>query len=181
MKWRNFFFPVFIILLLQSCSSCQTKEKVQQGPAAGKQHEAKIIEANKHFLLKERKEIEQYIERQQLNMQKTGTGLYYAIEHHSDMDHKPVTGDRVQIHYRCALLDGTLLYSSEEQGVKVFTVDKDYTERGLHEGIKLLNIGDKAKFILPSHLAFGVHGDQNKVASRTAIVYDVELITITTN
>ncbi len=52
-------------------------------------------------------------------------------------------------------------------------------ESGLHHGVKHLSVGDKAKFILPSHLAFGTYGDGEKIPSKATLLYDLELIEIT--
>ena len=41
-----------------------------------------------------------------------------------------------------------------------------------------MKVGDKAKFIIPSHLAFGLLGDENKIPKRATLVYDVELIDV---
>jgi FKBP-type peptidyl-prolyl cis-trans isomerase FkpA len=49
-------------------------------------------------------------------------------------------------------------------------------EAGLEEGILLMHKGGKAKFILPSHLAFGLIGDQNKIPGKSTLIYDVNLI-----
>ena len=41
-----------------------------------------------------------------------------------------------------------------------------------------MKVGDIAKFILPSHLAFGLLGDEEKIPKRATLVYHVELLTI---
>jgi FKBP-type peptidyl-prolyl cis-trans isomerase len=41
--------------------------------------------------------------------------------------------------------------------------------------------GGKAKFILPSHLAYGLTGDQDKIPPQSPVVYDIELIEIEKN
>jgi len=46
----------------------------------------------------------------------------------------------------------------------------------LEEGLLLLHQGDKAKFIIPSHLAYGLLGDQKQIPPGATLVYDVELI-----
>jgi FKBP-type peptidyl-prolyl cis-trans isomerase len=48
----------------------------------------------------------------------------------------------------------------------------------LHEGIQLLHVGDKAIFILPSHLAHGLLGDEDKIPPHSAVIYDIELLGI---
>jgi FKBP-type peptidyl-prolyl cis-trans isomerase len=41
-----------------------------------------------------------------------------------------------------------------------------------------MNKGDKAKFILPSHLGYGLMGDEVKIPSHAILVCDVSLIEI---
>jgi FKBP-type peptidyl-prolyl cis-trans isomerase len=49
-------------------------------------------------------------------------------------------------------------------------------ESGLEEVILFLKKGDRAKIIIPSHLAFGLVGDGNKIPAMATLVYDLELI-----
>lgn len=51
-------------------------------------------------------------------------------------------------------------------------------EAGLEEGILMLRTGDKARFILPPHLAYGLFGDEEKILPRSTIVYEVKVIEI---
>ncbi|MGE5317418.1 MAG: FKBP-type peptidyl-prolyl cis-trans isomerase, partial [Chloroflexota bacterium] len=37
-------------------------------------------------------------------------------------------------------------------------------------------VGDHAKFVIPSHLGFGLIGDQNKVPPKSTLIYDIELL-----
>ena len=92
---------------------------------------------------------------------------------------KASSGMRATVNYRIELLDGTFCYSSDSLGAHVFKVDEDQIESGIHEGIKLLGKGGKAKFILPSHLAHGLLGDQDKSHARIPTVYDIDLIYLT--
>jgi peptidylprolyl isomerase len=38
--------------------------------------------------------------------------------------------------------------------------------------------GDKAKFIFPSHLAFGFTGDSGKIPQNASVIYDIHLLKI---
>ena len=58
----------------------------------------------------------------------------------------------------------------------VFTVGKGEVISGLEEGILLLHIGDKAKFIIPSHLAYGLLGDDNEIPTKATLIYDIEVV-----
>jgi FKBP-type peptidyl-prolyl cis-trans isomerase len=56
----------------------------------------------------------------------------------------------------------------------------DNVENGLHEAIQYLRVGDKAKIILPSYLAHGLTGDSDKIPPMASVLYDIELVEITT-
>lgn len=60
-------------------------------------------------------------------------------------------------------------------------VGKDNVEAGLHEGIQLMHVGDQMRFILPSHLAHGLTGDQSKIPPLASVVYEVELLELSDN
>jgi FKBP-type peptidyl-prolyl cis-trans isomerase len=57
-------------------------------------------------------------------------------------------------------------------------VGQGEVEPGLDEGIRLLHSGDKARFILPPHLAYGLIGDENKIPARSVIVYDLTVLSV---
>jgi FKBP-type peptidyl-prolyl cis-trans isomerase len=80
--------------------------------------------------------------------------------------------------YEVRLINGTFCYSSDKDGPKEVKLGHGEIERGLEEGILLMKIGDRAKFIVPSHLAFGLLGDQARIPPGATLVYDVELLKV---
>jgi FKBP-type peptidyl-prolyl cis-trans isomerase len=80
------------------------------------------------------------------------------------------------IGYTLRFLNGNLCYSSDKEGLKEFKIGYGNVESGIEEGILLMHVGDRAKFIVPSHLAFGLLGDQNKIPQQATLVYDIELV-----
>jgi FKBP-type peptidyl-prolyl cis-trans isomerase len=136
--------------------------------------EKSLIKANRYLARTEKETIDNYIARHKLKMKSTGTGLRYMIIEHGNGP-KAKKGDVAVIDYTVRLITGDVVYSSKQSGEKVFEIGRGGVESGLEEGILLLKKGDKAKFILPSHLAFGLHGDDNKIPPKMPIVYDVEL------
>ncbi len=86
-------------------------------------------------------------------------------------------GNIALINFEISLLNGTVVYSSNNKPEE-FVVGKDNVESGLHEAITYLKVGDKAKLIIPIHLAFGLAGDMNKIPPRSTIVYDIELVSL---
>jgi FKBP-type peptidyl-prolyl cis-trans isomerase FkpA len=134
------------------------------------------IENQRDFLKKERQSIEGYMEDRGLNFERTGMGLYYYISKDSLAGGNAAVGDEVLFDYSISLLNGVELYTSERNGPRKLRVDKQDAEIGLHEALKLLGVGDEGLFILPSHLAFGVAGDQNKVPPVTALTYKLKIL-----
>ena len=54
-------------------------------------------------------------------------------------------------------------------------VGKSEVASGLQEGLKYLHEGDKAIMIIPSHLAYGLTGDGDKIKQYQVLVVDVHV------
>jgi FKBP-type peptidyl-prolyl cis-trans isomerase len=109
-------------------------------------------------------------------MQQTGTGLRYQVIQGAGKGSFISTGDEIKMNYRVSLLDGTQLYSSDSSGTIGFIVDKSDMASGLHEGVKFMRPGDKAIFIMPSHLAYGLTGDGGKISHYKILVVEAEVL-----
>ncbi len=166
-----FFIGLQFVLLIISCGN-PTSPKQNHDPSELKET---LMEVNKNLVKSEDRVIDAYIKRYGWEMEKTGTGLRYMIYEHGNGE-KAMTGKIANLDYKVSLLDGTICYSSEEYGPKIFRIGKGGVESGLEEGILFLRVGDRVKFILPSHLAFGLVGDSRKIPARATLVYDIELI-----
>ena len=136
-----------------------------------------LIKTNRYLVKSEKEYIENYIRRHQWEMLETGSGLRYMIVEQAN-GQVVKKGDIVILDYKVWLINGNLVYNSAEDGYKSFLVGKGGVESGLEEGILLLHEGDKARFILPAHLAYGLLGDEKKIPSGSAIIYELELIKI---
>jgi FKBP-type peptidyl-prolyl cis-trans isomerase FkpA len=171
----NFIRLLVFIIAFSSCGDKHPQKQIRLTPAEEQQLKESILKNNQQNVGKESDKIEAYIAAHGLDMKTTGTGLRYMITKTTKGNYaKPEMLAKVE--YKISLLDGTECYSSDSTGAVTFRVDHDDVESGLHEGIKLLRVGEHAKFILPSHLAYGLTGDQNKIPPRTPIIYDIKLI-----
>lgn len=171
--------PIYIMILVISVISCDCTSKNSRAEYPRETPvETNRIEARKDFLQKERESIEAYQKDYDLEMTRTGTGLYYKITEDAPGEEVVESNDVVEYAYNISTLHGTLLYSSEELGTATLKIDRQDSEIGLHEALKILGLGDEGLFILPSHLAFGVAGDQNKVPPMTPLVYELKIINI---
>ena len=137
-----------------------------------------LMKVQKPSLVMENDNIESYIKQHQLQMQMTGTGLRYQIIKENPKGKAIISTNIVKVQYKVLLLDGTLCYSSDKNGPKTFKVDFDNVETGIHQGIKLMREGEKAIFILPSHLAHGLTGDDDKIPAKASVYYEVEVMSV---
>ena len=134
-----------------------------------------LEEANRNFLIQEAGLINDYIEYHKLNVIQTGTGLRYQIHDQGD-DDLIEKGDIITLEYEVRLLNGNLIYSSENDGNKTFLVGRGGVESGLEEAVLKLSKNSVATLILPAHLAYGLTGDGNKVPHRATLVYKIKVV-----
>ena len=169
----RFFFLLFLSCTLLCCgNSAKPKPPVDQLRLKNE-----LEKVNKYEVEKEQDEIGQYITHHQWLMEKTGSGLRYMILKKGN-GKSPVSGNIVKVNYTISLLDGTVCYSSMKDGPYEFKVEGDEVESGLHEAVQLMHLGEKSKFILPSFLAHGLHGDDGRIPPLSSIEVDLELLEI---
>lgn len=165
-----------IVILHCSCKSGQQKDP-PMFPEEPDQDQ--LIDMNRMLIREYASSIREYGKGQGWNLTETNTGLYYQIVEHnrkgSVAERRVQSGDTVSLNYSVHLIDGTLCYSSTQQGPKTFIVDQSEAEQGLHQAVKLMEIGDSATFMIPPYLAFGLVGDGRKIPGRAILVYRVRL------
>ncbi len=168
---RSLILLVGLSILYASCSSDTDSERMIDG----QQFMSRLESANKVLLEVEKQEINDFINRYNWEMEETGSGLHYHIYAPSNGAAAEV-GKTAVIKYDIYLLNGELVYSSEQLGNKTFKIGQGGVESGLEEAILLLRLGEKARFIMPAHLAHGVPGDGVKIPRQASILYDVQLL-----
>lgn len=166
----------FILIFMIIFFSCK-REKSSDPPKQVKHTKESLEEVNRLLVDKDAELIKSYVDRRGWEMEVTKSGLWYMAyeEGNGSLIKK---GDYITFNYDVWLLDGTLIYSSDELGPKSFTVGKGGVESGLEEGVLLLKKNSKARFILPPHLAHGLIGDENKIPARAILVYDIEILNV---
>ena len=109
---------------------------------------------------------------------KTESGLHYKHIQKGD-GAKPEKGQTVAVHYKGMFADGGVFDSSYKRGNPIeFPLGMGQVIQGWDEGIMLLNKGDKARFVIPSHLAYGEAGAGGVIPPNATLVFDVELMDI---
>ena len=109
----------------------------------------------------------------------TESGLYYMMIQEGKGDATPNKGQKVSVHYKGMLLDGKVFDSSYNRNQPLdFNVGVGQVIPGWDEGIMLLKVGDKARFVIPSDLAYGAAGAGGVIPPNAALIFDVELMAI---
>jgi FKBP-type peptidyl-prolyl cis-trans isomerase FkpA len=165
-----FFLGLMIMFNSVSCNNLSERKVIMQKPGKNE-----LTEINRYFVQKDRERIQNYIERKNLPMNESSTGLWYYIKKEGNGDFF-VNNDKISISYVCSLLDGTECYNSDKLGPKEFILGKSEIEAGLNEGLRLLKPGGEAIFIIPPFLAYGLVGDGKYIPSRAVLVYDIKIL-----
>lgn len=162
-----------MLYILVGCGS-----KEEHPPVEVKWSKEKSMELNKTIAAEEKITIKLFLEQHKnWKMVETGSGLqYYVYENGSG--EMPKVGSVVDVEYSIHLLDGTECYKTEADEVVELVVDHSQVESGVQEGLKKMKVGDKAKMIIPSHLAHGLTGDLEKIPPLTPIIVDLHLVQI---
>jgi FKBP-type peptidyl-prolyl cis-trans isomerase len=106
----------------------------------------------------------------------TASGLrYQIIQKCSGV--KAEKRQQVSVHYQGALIDGTVFDSSYKRKEPIeFQLGIGQVISGWDEGLQLLHVGDKARFVIPSDLAYGSAGAGGVIPPDAILVFDVELV-----
>lgn len=168
-KW-TYILGLFVIGTLNSCSTDKPEEQI---PEWNNDKSAKL---NEELAMEEDLDIRMYLaQHENWKPLETGTGLRY-VELKSGEGELPKPGQDAKVEYAIFLLDGTECYRTAKDELDVFRVDNSEMESGIHEGIKLMKVGGRAKLIFPSHLAHGLVGDLDKIPPLSPLVVDIKLI-----
>ncbi|WP_034041052.1 peptidylprolyl isomerase [Wocania ichthyoenteri] len=109
---------------------------------------------------------------------KTDSGLRYQIIQEGK-GAKAEKGKTVSVHYKGQLTDGTVFDSSYKRNQPLeFPVGVGQVIPGWDEGICLLNVGDKARLVIPSDLGYGSAGAGGVIPPDATLIFDVELMDV---
>ncbi|PXY43410.1 peptidylprolyl isomerase [Flavobacterium hydrophilum] len=109
---------------------------------------------------------------------KTDSGLRYKMIQKGD-GKKAEAGKTVSVHYEGSLENGKVFDSSYPRKKPIeFRLGQGQVIEGWDEGIALLQVGDKARFVIPSDLAYGPSGAGGVIPPHATLIFDVELMDV---
>lgn len=110
--------------------------------------------------------------------EKTDSGLRYKMIQKGD-GAQAEKGKQVSVHYEGSLPNGMIFDSSYKRKQPIdFTLGIGQVIPGWDEGIALLQVGDKARFVIPSELAYGSSGAGGVIPPNATLIFDVELMDV---
>lgn len=143
-----------------------------------------VVKAERPAMLK-------YLADSQMAFDSTASGLRYKVLHPTT-GLKVAKGDSVWVNYTGRLINGKVFDSSVETEAKAAGLSQPGREyqpisvvvgegrviRGWDEGLQLLTAGSKARFVIPSALAYGEQGGGSEIPPYAPLVFDVEVVKV---
>ncbi len=125
-----------------------------------------------------KKQAEATMEKLAAGFDKTESGLRYKMIQKGS-GKKAESGKTVSVHYEGSLESGKVFDSSYPRKKPIeFRLGQGQVIEGWDEGIALLQVGDKARFVIPSYLAYGSSGAGGVIPPNATLVFDVELMDV---
>lgn len=139
----------------------------------------KTFESSRELRLQEeKKKAEAELDKISSGFDKTNTGLRYKILKKGN-GNKAGKGNTVSVHYEGSLTNGQVFDSSYKRNQPIdFQLGVGQVIPGWDEGIGLLSVGDKARFVIPSELGYGSAGAGGVIPPNATLVFDVELVDV---
>ena len=126
----------------------------------------------------EREAAEAKMEELAAGFDKTESGLRYKMIQKGN-GKKAENGKTVSVHYSGQLENGKVFDSSYTRKKPIeFPLGRGNVIEGWDEGIALLQVGDKARFVIPSHLGYGSRGAGGVIPPNATLIFDVELMDV---
>lgn len=127
----------------------------------------------------EKEAAEMELEKHAAGFEKTDSGLRFNIIQKGNSGIKATKGQTVSVHYKGQLTDGSVFDSSYKRNEPIeFSIGVGQVIPGWDEGIQLLEVGDKARLVIPSHLGYGANGAGGVIPPNATLIFDVELVKV---
>ncbi len=159
-----------ILLLMLACNPDRHRRSQPTGPDI----KESLINANRIMMENENHTIDSIVSNSNFDFQNSGSGLrYHIIE--KGIGSMPQEDDTVSVSYTVHLLNSELIDEKKVSDNFRWIIGKSDVLRGMEEGVSMLGTGGKITLIVPSHLAYGRFGDNQKVPGSTPVMVTATL------
>jgi len=143
----------FVITLFLSCDS-NDQEKV-------------------NYKVQNEQDIAAYINENNLNAQKSESGLYYVINEEGSGE-RPTSNSNVTVAYKGYYLNGSVFDQSDANGI---SFGLQQVIKGWTEGITYFKEGGSGLLLVPSHLGYGSN-DNRGIPGGSVLIFEIKLISV---
>ena len=150
----KYLFALLTVIFISSCQSDDGKSITDYT----KQNETEILN---------------FIDDNNLEAQKSNSGLYYVIQEQGVGDH-PTISSSVTVKYKGYYTNGKIFDESDDEGI---TFGLQQVISGWTEGITYFKEGGKGMLLVPSRLAYGSE-DTRSIPGGSVLIFDIELLKI---
>lgn len=167
-KIQVFILSIFMLSSFTSCNKQQPQLPSNKGNFADK-NIAVLLDINKNLATKEDSILKSFV-KGDTSYKRNALGFWYKID-------KKTNGDFIKnkkgcnFSYKLLLINGKVLQEDD----KKIIFGKKQLVSGLEEGLKLLHQGEKATFIIPWYLGYGMKGMEPIVPPYTSLIYQIKL------
>lgn len=175
MKGPLFF--LFLVISLLYLNACQSV--TENSGRLGRQnvHPDSVLQFNREIVAEENMSIDDFCRRYGWNMVTTKTGLRYKQLREGN-GIQAVLDSKAHIRLQIKLLTGETVYETPIGEISEVRIGRRDVVSGLEEGLLMMREGDQFQLIVPSHLAYGLLGDLNRIPERAVLVCKVDLIKV---
>ncbi len=125
------------------------------------------------YVAQNEEEIAAYVAKNNLNAQRSDSGLYYVINE-AGTGKQPTATSNVTVAYKGIFTNGTVFDQSNADGI---SFGLQQVIRGWTEGIPFFKEGGSGILLVPAHLGYG-SSDYNGIPGGSVLIFEVKLITV---
>jgi len=125
------------------------------------------------YVVKNEKDISEFITLNKLTAQKSETGLYYVITD-PGVGAQPTANSNVTVAYKGTFLDGRIFDQSTNAGI---SIGLNQVIKGWTEGIPHFKEGGSGILLIPAHLGYGNY-DYSGIPGGSPLIFEVKLISV---
>lgn len=151
----KYFIAVFLLIFISSCQKDEIGDIIVD---YSEQNENEILD---------------YLNENNLEAQKSNTGLYYIIQEEGE-GNPPTSQSDVRVKYKGYYTNGNVFDESNEEGI---TFNLQQVISGWKEGIPYFNEGGKGILLIPSRLAYGSF-NFNGIPGGSVLIFEIELLEV---